>query len=190
MNTVYTYILDRTSINLLTVDDLTSLVERAANICLTISNNNVTVKNIFLYDPIDKLLHTSRFSGMSQPLFSNPVTCEKLMVMFEYTETARLSVTTYVLLNREDIKPSTTDIYKDYSQMITILAANKVVMTSTYEAIFSDDNRRFRFIKDLTNADADLTDEHDWTVDCLGTTLCANITHRVEDAYNILSLGL
>lgn len=156
------------------------IVESSISLKLSLFSTDKIVTIYFVYDPDNKLIHTERFEGIDEPLFTNPPSPDQLK------ELMKESNSIITIRSKEDYPIGRVVIkLKDYSQMITDLEEASFVITKPSKLFLATDPRIFKFQKKLSITEdpdqivqEDLTQE--WNVDCLGTNLCMDITDVVE----------
>jgi hypothetical protein len=174
---------------------LRDMIKSAISIVATLPSREPSgsVTTTFIYDEEGDLLHTSTFTGLDVPIFGNPITPNQLISFLKESTTnettstpsrgpGSLYIKTKTRFN-ENIPLMVEDI-KNYSKMITDLGKAGIISIRDTNSFIANDSRMFKF---LIHTDHNLCEDYhdqEWSVDCLGTMLCRDITSIIEDQWS------
>lgn len=149
-------------------ETLEDLLKSSLNIVIKTKGKDVYT---FLYDSENNLLHLS---------FHNPVTPSDLIKIFSsgssHKDDVEIVLESSTPHNQQGILCSSIKKIKDFPRMISDLEARSIVKIEKTNSAMAVDERKFYFSGENTKYD----------VDCLGTTLCRDISDRVIDEWRKL----
>lgn len=166
MKTLYTY-----TIKKYIPSNINEMIMKSSSVFLDVGDG---VGVSFLYDEVDNILHPNFFVGTEEPIFTNPVDVRILIgavVQYDFS----LNITTlfkYESIYSIDSIQIKEKTIKDYSKMITELEEKGVVKITKNESFLATDPRSFIF------------DGKEYPVDCLGTSLCMDITEIIYNEWS------
>ena len=177
MQTIYHYTISRKCIPSV----FNIMIRNSISIAGEISSPNGFITISFLYDAEENLLHVDHFKGVNFPIFNNPITPDQLSSFLQVSN-MKIHIKSKILYTVENDVNMVTEYIKDYSQMITELEKRNIVTTRDSGSFLAQDSRMFKFIEQI-----DDIEPVEWTVDCLGTSFCQNITAVVEREFDLIS---